>query len=195
MVSLTKRADISLLFFALLSFLILGTFKFEYYNHIFIVNFYDWLAITMAVAVAVLIEGTRFSLLLASAQDARTGNTKGFVLGLLGSSGLLIYDFILCSSIGEHWENGAGGTVYTGILRFIVLLGALLEIRLCLLMSGEAVQVAESEQRQNNNSPTPPDTDTSKKDDKQVKTGTTNVSNPPVYDLGKYLGNTNSTRT
>jgi hypothetical protein len=128
--SLAKHADLFLLLFALLSFVLLIIFKTDYYLHIFSPRFGTKLGIAVAVASAILVEGVRFSLLVASASDAINKNSKGLWLGIVASILITIYDLTICIEIGNVW----GSYVHSHILQVFVVLGLLLEIRLVLMV-------------------------------------------------------------
>ena len=134
-----KAADVAplaLLVMAIGCFLIVGIFRTDYYHHAFETRFPDWGAWCLAVFAAVIEEGTRLSLLVASMRDF-TDNRKGNGwLGLVGSVALVIWEIHTAAEIASLWALGkaADQGVYLGFLVFMVLLAFLLEIRLILTM-------------------------------------------------------------
>lgn len=106
-------------------------FKTDYYLHIFSPRLGYKFGISVAVATAFLIEGARFSLLVASASDTINGNTKGLWLGIIASIVVTIYDIVICVELGNVW----GSVVHTHIFQVMVVLGLMIEIRLCLMVS------------------------------------------------------------
>jgi len=152
MTTITRHSDLTLLFFAVLSFIILGIFKTDYYSTLYSVRFNPKFTIILGAAIAVLVEGTRFALMTSSAEDAKNKNWGAFWLGLAASIGILAYDVNLCYSIGQHWSKE--NLVYVDILQFIAILGGVLEFRICLLMKGEQPQtIQESDKHTPTNQP------------------------------------------
>lgn len=132
---ISKQASLFLLVFALLSFVCLVVFKSDYYHSMFLKRFPDSISWTMAICIAVIVEGIRFSFMLSSAEDVRTGNRKGFVIGLIASLALLGYELYICKTVGEYWNPY--DYIYVNILRFLAISGMVIELRLCLLISGK----------------------------------------------------------
>jgi len=173
MYHITKQASLLLLIFAILSFIALTVFKVEYWLDAFQLKFPIALAWTMAVSVAIIVEGVRFSLMVSSAEDIANGHTAKFWLGMAGSVALLVYEvFYMAETIGHTWSST--DSTYTNLFKFLALLGMLLELRLCLLMK---------------NSNNIPKKEKEKEKEKEVeKTNTTKIQFP---NLGKYLGSNN----
>lgn len=107
-------------------------FKADYYHIQLSDRWIWWLAYPAAIIYAFFVEGVRASLMLASANDASNKNWGRFVLGFLGSIGMIVYDIYISLGIGQMW----GQSVFTGMMIFLVVCGGLLEIRLCMLISG-----------------------------------------------------------
>jgi hypothetical protein len=72
--------------------------------------------------------------MLSSTEDARLRKWWSFTIGLIGSFALLGYELYLCNKVGIYWSET--DTVYITILRFVAVMGMVLELRLCLLMKG-----------------------------------------------------------
>lgn len=176
MYHITKHASLFLLLFAALTFISLMVFKIEFWLIAFNVKFPAALAWAMAVGIAIIVEGTRFSLMVSSAEDIAKGHKTNFWLGMLGSIALLIYEvFYMASEIGTTWSDT--DDTYTNLFKFLAVLGMLLELRLCLLMNGSKRKAAPKEDKEeeiNINDP-----------------GQTNQSYS--FNLGKYFGAKNST--
>lgn len=146
MESITSKASFFLLSFAIMSFLILIVFKADYYHAAFQVKFMDAVAWTMGCIIAFFIEGVRFSLMLSSAEDARLKRWFSFTIGTIASLSLLGYELYLCQKVGTYWS--VTDTVYINILRFVAVMGMVLELRLCLLMKQhQPEQKADPEQK------------------------------------------------
>lgn len=146
MVSISKHASIILLCFALLSFSILIVIKSEYYYTNYSVRFDNNFAWVIGIAMAIVVEGVRFALMLSSAEDIRMGKKWSFVLGLCASIGLLAYEWGVCQKIGSYWSTD--DAIFTNSFRLLALLGMVLELRLCLLVRGN-VASAEKETPKN----------------------------------------------
>lgn len=135
MYQITKQASLFLLIFACLSFVGLIIFKVEYWLLALQPKFNHTLAWVMGVTIAIVVEGVRFSLMVASAEDIAKGRTLNFLLGMLGSIALLVYEvFYMANVVGASWSTT--DDTYTNLFKFLALVGMLLELRLCLLMSG-----------------------------------------------------------
>ena len=139
---LSSKASLFLLISSIGSFLVLIVFKAEYYHTIFLLRFYDSLAWVVGGSIAFLVEFVRFSLMISSAYDAKRSKWLGFMLGLGGSIALVVYEFYLCGEVGAIWDKES--LVYTNILKFLVSVGLLLELRLCLLISGKSSNSSSS---------------------------------------------------
>ncbi len=132
---ITKHASLFLLIFACLSFLGLIIFKVEYWTIALQPKFNYTLAWVMGLTIAIVVEGVRFSLMLASAEDIAKGRTLNFILGLLGSIALLVYEvFYMANVVGASWS--VTDSTYTNLFKFLAIVGMLLELRLCLIMNG-----------------------------------------------------------
>lgn len=132
---ITKQATLFLLIFACLSFVGLVIFKVEYWLLALQPKFNHTLAWVMGVTIAIVVEGVRFSLMVASAEDIAKGRTLNFLLGMLGSIALLVYEvFYMANVVGASWSTT--DDTYTNLFKFLALVGMLLELRLCLLMNG-----------------------------------------------------------
>ena len=132
---ITKQASLFLLIFACLSFVGLVIFKVEYWLLALQPKFNHTLAWVMGVTIAIVVEGVRFSLMVASAEDIAKGRRLNFVLGMLGSIALLVYEvFYMANVVGASWSTT--DDTYTNLFKFLALVGMLLELRLCLLMNG-----------------------------------------------------------
>lgn len=127
---LSVHADLFLLFFAVLSFVLLIIFKTDYYLHIFNPRLGQKIGLGVAISTALLVEGVRFSLLVASAADAINKNKKGLWLGIIASILITTYDMFICNEVGLVW----GSAVHAHILQTFVILGLLLEFRLVLMV-------------------------------------------------------------
>jgi len=144
---LSSRADLFLLVSSIGSFLVLIVFKAEYYHSLLAVRFYDSFAWFVGAFIASLIEFVRFSLMLASTNDAKRKRYFSLVLGVLGSAGFVVYEFYLCSEVGALWnlEND----VYINMLKFLVAIGLVLELRLCLITTGaSSAPIAQDDESQ-----------------------------------------------
>lgn len=147
--ALAIQADLFLLIFAVLSFVLLIIFKSDYYSHIFNSRFGLKVGLGVGIATAFLTEGVRFSLLVASAADAINGNKKGLILGIIASILITIYDLFICVEVGLVW----GSVVHSHILQTFVILGLLLEVRLVLMVNkGGNVGNGQNHQKHNINS-------------------------------------------
>lgn len=175
--AITKQASIFLLAFAIMSFLILIVFKADYYHNAFSVRFMDSIAWVMGCTIAFFIEGVRFSLMLSSTEDARLRKWGSFTIGLIGSGALLAYELYLCNKVGIYWSET--DTVYINILRFVAVMGMVLELRLCLLMKGsEAKEIPANESQQTEKS--------------QAQTPKTAYVIPSTFPFGQGSQNLNS---
>lgn len=146
MESISKHASIILLCFALLSFSILIVIKAEYYFTSYSIRFDNNFAWVIGIAMAIVVEGVRFALMLSSAEDIRMGKKWSFFLGLSASIGLLAYEWGVCQKIGAYWSTD--DAIFTNSFRLLALLGMVLELRLCLLVRGIATS-AEKETSKN----------------------------------------------
>lgn len=139
MESISKHASIILLCFALLSFSILIVIKAEYYFTNYSTRFAYNFAWIIGIAMALVVEGVRFALMLSSAEDIRMGKKWSFVLGLTASIGLLYYEWGVCEKIGAYWSTN--DAIFTHSFRLLALLGMVLELRLCLLVRGSVASI------------------------------------------------------
>lgn len=177
MTEISKQSSLILLVFALLSFASLVVFKSDYYHQIFTVRFTDSLAWVMGVCIALIVEGIRLAFLLSSAEDARVKNWYGFTIGLCASIGLLGYELYVCKTVGTYWD--AQNPIYTNILRFLAIIGMVIEVRLCLLIKGSIKTIMGQDE-----TPTT-------QERKPTNGGVVYTTPSAPINVGKYFGNTN----
>ena len=134
MEQVSKFAPFALLTMAVGTFLTVGIFRTDYYDHIFSVRFEPWAAMAMAVFVSVIEEGVRLALLISSMRDFSDKRSGNGWLGLAASIALVWYEISTTQQVAELWAAGeaAAADTYRGFLIFMVLLGLILELRLIL---------------------------------------------------------------
>jgi len=145
MFEISKASPIFLLLVAALSFVCIMIFKVDYYAHIYNVRFSYWVAAVVGFVIALIAEGGRFALMVASVEDVRQG--KGFraFLGFIASLGLIGYDIYISFNLGAIWDSS--NDVYTNVIIFLVVIGGVLELRLCLLMSKSTKNTPEEKKK------------------------------------------------
>ena len=149
METVSKFAPFALLAMAAGTFLTIGIFRTDYYDHIFSVRFEPWAAMAMAVFVSVIEEGVRLALLISSMRDFSDKRSGNGWLGLIASVALVWYEISTTQQVAELWAAGevAAVSVYKGFLIFMVLLGLILELRLILTVPN--ARLGKPQPRQN----------------------------------------------
>jgi len=147
MLQISKAAPFGLLVFALLSFVAVGVFAYDYYRELFLVRFPSSAAF-MAILCAIIQEAVRFGLLVASIRDFTDSKPANGWLGLLGSIALVLHDIVIAKAIGRVWSP-ADPDAYVGLLVFLILTGLLLEIRLILTVGGSPKRKANNSRSRN----------------------------------------------
>lgn len=132
---ISKIAPFALIACALLSFIAVGIFSVDYYEHLFLKRFTNS-AFAMAVMVASIQEAVRFGLLISSVRDFSEKNAVRGWLGLIASAWLVFHDIAISKELAMVW-NPENPTPYTGILVFLIVIGLVLELRLILTVSAE----------------------------------------------------------
>jgi hypothetical protein len=134
-------APFILLAMAVGTFLTVGIFRTDYYNHIFAVRFEPWAAMAMAVFASIIEEGVRLALLVSSIRDFSDSRKGNGWLGLVASVALVWYEISTTQHVAELWATGEAAAVstYKGFLVFMVLLGLVLEMRLILTVPGASL--------------------------------------------------------
>jgi hypothetical protein len=142
---ISKHSNLFLLVIAITSFCFLGYFKTWYYQELFDIKFSFYGALICGGSLAFMIEGGRFAFMLSSASDLINKNTKGFIFGLIGSIGLLAYEMNLCGELGAFWDSESN--LYTVIFRSVAGLGAVIELRLCLMLQDSKTPAPEEKSK------------------------------------------------
>lgn len=134
MEQVSRYAPFALLIMAVGTFLTVGIFWTDYYEHIFSARFAPWAATAMGVFAALIKEGVRLSLLISSIRDFSDSRKGNGWIGLLASVALVWYEIRTTSQVADLWAQGeaAQADTYRGFLIFMVLLGLILELRLIL---------------------------------------------------------------
>lgn len=126
-----KGSSPALVAFGFLSFMVLGIYAIDYYVHINQSRFGYFASVAMAILGAAIIEGGRFSFLLASISDFAKGNARNGYLGLIASFFLVIHDLTVFHKIASLWSITDPMEYYSYFL-FLVLFGLFVEVRLIL---------------------------------------------------------------
>lgn len=145
---LAKIAPFALIICALLSFLAVGIFSTDYYQHLFEKRF-GGSAFAMAVMVASIQEAVRFGLLITSLHDFRSDNLARGWIGLLASIWLVWHDISISYQLANLWDP-TKPKQYSSILIFLIVIGLVLELRLVLSITGKKM-VEKKYQRNNQN--------------------------------------------
>lgn len=134
-------APTALLIMAVGTFMIVGTFRTDYYHHIFDTRFPDWGAWAMAIFAATIEEGVRLALLVSSIRDFSDNRKGNGWLGLIGSVGLVVYEVGTAQHVAGLWADGgqAAQSIYHHFIVFMIVLGLLLELRLILTTNGTSL--------------------------------------------------------
>lgn len=143
---ISKFASIILLILAIASFGVLIVFKTEYWHEHLLLHFNDGFAWSIGAIIPLIVEGMRFALLMASTQDIKNRSAGTFILGLIGSFGLFIYEiFYACPTLGAYWDNSH---IYTDMFILMACMGMIVELRLVLLAKGEIKQSDKNKQQE-----------------------------------------------
>jgi hypothetical protein len=132
---LCSQSTMFLMICAGLSFAFLIVFETEFYYVYFSNRFAPPLAWAVGGFMAFMVGCFRFAFLLSSAYDAQNGKWMAFLLGGIVSIALVFYELTVCEEIGAHWS--VDNDFYTMKFKFLVIIGLIAEIRLCMLIFGE----------------------------------------------------------
>ena len=138
---LVKGSSPFLIFFGMLSFIILGVFATDYYADLNARRFGYFGGLVIAVCISLIIEGGRFAFLLASVRDFSIGQKKNGWLGLIASLLLVIHDLTVSWKIAHLWSE-KNQLDYFNLLLFLVLFGLAVEIRLVIAFSSKSSTLA-----------------------------------------------------
>lgn len=131
---ISRITPASIVILAILSFLAMGIFHFDFLSQIMGNRLSPGVVVFMAAMGALLISGSRFIALMASARDFANGNQWGGWIGLVGSVALLAYELTTVGKMAEMWTEYAAHMA--NYLRFAIILGFGLELRLILSVAG-----------------------------------------------------------
>lgn len=127
-------APLLLFITAVLSFISMGVFQFNFYQEELSESL-PTVGLFLAGSIAFITQIARIAFGLAGAHDfMRNENLRG-ILGLAASFGLTVFESFEASWMAEHWN--AGSSSYVGLLQFIVWIGFILEVRLILMVSAD----------------------------------------------------------
>jgi len=130
--ALTKISPLLLIISMLLSFTSMFIFQVNYYEELMAENL-PTMGVVLAWAIAIVTQFARMAFGIAGARDFYLGNSFSGSLGLAASLGISIFENFEAAWMAAHWEN----MEMLGLLRFIVWLGFVLEVRL-ILTAGNA---------------------------------------------------------
>ncbi|MCB0643723.1 MAG: hypothetical protein KDC44_18880 [Phaeodactylibacter sp.] len=124
---LSEAAPVLIVLLATASFVLIGSFKADFYAHQYEPRFGER-ALFAGVATAALFGLVRLVPLITSFRDFSNSRQASGWLGLLGSFAMVWYEISEASAVAQVW-NPSEPVFYSRMITFVVLLGVGLEIR------------------------------------------------------------------